>query len=274
MPTIQQNRAAWDGDYDWSQAGDEWSARWGGTESIWWNVLYPRIHAFIPAGSILEIGPGYGRFTQYLRTFCDQLYLVDLSKTCIDACRRRFADSTNIVYHLNDGRSLAMIPDESLDFVFSFDSLVHAEADVMEAYLRQLATKLTIRGIGFIHHSNLGAYARSLAVFRRTVAVLPRPLRARALLRANPHWRAESMTASQFETDGSAAGLVTVGQELINWRRRIVLLSDCFSVFTRKDSVWSRPNRVLVNRHFIREALYGRDMSTLYTFADGPSAAR
>ena len=35
-----------------------------------------------------------------------------------------------------------MIQDKSIDFVFSFDSLVHAEAEVIEAYLNQLAMKL------------------------------------------------------------------------------------------------------------------------------------
>ena len=32
-----------------------------------------------------------------------------------------------------------MIPDASIDFVFSFDSLVHAEADVIQAYLGDAA---------------------------------------------------------------------------------------------------------------------------------------
>ena len=28
-------------------------------------------------------------------------------------------------YHLNDGRSLEMIPDGTIDLIFSFDSLIH-----------------------------------------------------------------------------------------------------------------------------------------------------
>jgi len=45
--------------------------------------------------------------------------------------------------------------------VFSLDSLDHAEGDVMEAYLGQLAHKLTPNGVGFIHHSNLGMYVET-----------------------------------------------------------------------------------------------------------------
>ena len=53
-----------------------------------------------------------------------------------------------------------MVEDGSIDFVFSFDSLVHVEADVLDAYLDQLARKLTPDGVGFIHHSNMGRALR------------------------------------------------------------------------------------------------------------------
>lgn len=60
---------------------------------------------------------------------------------------------------INDGRSLDAVVDGSVDFVFSFDSLVHLEVEVIESYLKQLASKLTPNGVGFIHHSNMGEYA-------------------------------------------------------------------------------------------------------------------
>src|SRR5262245_15107578 len=128
MPTIQQNIGSWS-TYNWTNAGDEWSGAWGNTDFLWWGALYPRIAACLPAATILEIAPGYGRFTQYLKNFCERLILVDLTERCILACQERFADETHLTYHVNDGKSLAMIPDYSIDFVFSFDSLVHVEAD-------------------------------------------------------------------------------------------------------------------------------------------------
>ena len=36
---------------------------------------------------------------------------------------------------VNDGRSLAFLDDASVDFVFSWDSLVHADADVCRAFI-------------------------------------------------------------------------------------------------------------------------------------------
>ena len=107
---------------------------------------------------MLEIAPGYGRITQFLHPRCDRLTVVDLNETCISACRQRFARRPHITYNVNDGRSLAAAEDSAVDFALSFDSLVHADAHVIEGYLKQLATKLTADGVAVLHHSNAGAY--------------------------------------------------------------------------------------------------------------------
>ena len=133
MADTESNLEIWNESWDWSGRGDEWSDWWGGTPALWFGALLPRIHAFLPAETILEIGPGYGRWSQYLKGLCRRLVLVDLAERCIEHCRGRFADASNIEYHVNDGRSLAMVEDGSVDLAFSFDSLVHAEADVLEA---------------------------------------------------------------------------------------------------------------------------------------------
>src|SRR5262252_3849013 len=125
MPTVEANRQHWDADYDWTAGGDEWSAPWGCAEMQWYVSILPRLHPFVPAETILEIAPGFGRWTAYLRQLCRRMVVVDLSARCIEACKARFADSAHIEYHVNDGTSLAMVRDESVDLAFSFDSLVH-----------------------------------------------------------------------------------------------------------------------------------------------------
>ena len=32
-------------------------------DSQWFGLIFPRIHAFLPTGTILEIAPGFGRWT-------------------------------------------------------------------------------------------------------------------------------------------------------------------------------------------------------------------
>ena len=260
MPSVRENVAQWNTDYDWEGAGDEWSGPWGGTESMWWGVLMPRLHRVLPAQSVLELGPGFGRWTQYLKDHAERLIVVDMAERCIEACRERFGSSANIAYHVNDGRSLEMVPDDSVDLVFSFDSLVHAEADILRDYLAQIAGKLTPDGIGFIHHSNMGVYARQAELARRVPELLRGRLVMWGLLVNVYGWRAETVTAELFESLCREAGLACVGQERVNWAfgRH---LTDCISMFTRPDSRWSRPNRRLDNRgfralgsHLIRQA--------------------
>lgn len=67
--------------------------------------------------------------------------LVDLVYKCIEPCRRRFACVDHIEYHVNDGRSLDAIENDSIDYVFSMDSLVHADPVVMREYTLQLGKK-------------------------------------------------------------------------------------------------------------------------------------
>jgi Methyltransferase domain len=250
MPTIEENRSLWSERYRWSDAGEEWSEAWGGAESQWYGTLFPRVHAFLPASTILEIAPGFGRWTHFLGKHCERLIGVDLSEPCVEECRRRFAARPNTEFHVNDGTSLAMIPDHSVDFVFSCDSLVHAEQDVLAAYLWQLARKLTLNGVGIIHHSNLGAYVD------RSTGDLPPWLE-------NKGWRAKTMTAKKFREQCETAGLVCVGQEIVNWWGAV--LSDCFSVFTLPRSRWARPYRVVVNHRFLEEANVLARTNQLYT---------
>ncbi len=259
MPDIDRNLANWS-TWDWSQRGDEWSASWGGTPALWYGALLPRIHAFVPAGTILEIAPGYGRWTQYLKDLCDRLVVVDLAQGCIDACRERFTDASNIEYHVNDGRSLDMVMDGTIDFVFSFDSLVHAESNVLGAYLDQLARKLTPDGIGFIHHSNIGAYGSLTKIAHRVPSRLVGPLVRHGALINVIAWRAQSVTADSVARHCGSAGLVCVGQEKVNWESGRYLI-DALSVFTPRGSRWERPRVVVSNPLFTTEA---RRMARLY----------
>lgn len=264
MAQVDENLAKWSSDWDWSTRGDEWSTWWGDTPALWAGALLPRIHAYVPAGMILEIAPGYGRWTQYLKDLGDRLAIVDLTERCIDGCRNRFADSDHIEYHVNDGRSLSMIEDGSIDFTFSFDSLVHVEADVLQDYLHELRRTLKSDGVGFIHHSNIGSYPRLTALARRVPSRATGPLIRRGAVINVKAWRAESVTAELFASMCEAAGLVCITQEKVNWEFGRYLI-DAFSTFTPVGSRWARPCRTWCNPLFTDEA---RRMRRLYA---GPS---
>jgi ubiquinone/menaquinone biosynthesis C-methylase UbiE len=109
MPTLAQNLEMWNDQRNWADQGDVWSDQFGGTKALWWFVLYPRIHRFLPASAILEIAPGYGRWTQFLQHECESMIAVDITEKCIEHCKARFAGSNHIRFHVNDGSSLKVV---------------------------------------------------------------------------------------------------------------------------------------------------------------------
>jgi 2-polyprenyl-3-methyl-5-hydroxy-6-metoxy-1,4-benzoquinol methylase len=262
MPNVQENLVTWDETCEWPGDGDNWSAAWGTSSAQWNFTILPRIHEFLPTGTILEIAPGHGRWTQFLKDLCAKLILVDLSPTCIDACRRRFGSDHNILYYTNDGTSLDMIPDQSLDFVFSFDSLVHVEAEAMKPYLDQISRKLKEGGGGFIHHSNLGQHPNLVRLIKWSQRLgLYNRL---AVLRNQEHWRASSMTAELFRIFSAASGLWCQRQELVNWIGTPFLI-DCLSTF-RKGVRNPEQCIVVGNRDFASEAKHVCRLSKIYIY--------
>jgi SAM-dependent methyltransferase len=239
MPTIEENLRHWS-TYDWNQHDEEWSEVWGTSSALWHGTLMPRLADLLEsADCILEIAPGFGRFTRFLKDHCRRLVIVDLTEQCIQACRERFRDATHIEFHTNDGRTLPMVADRSVDFVFSFDSLVHVERDAVTSYLFEIARVLTADGIAFIHHSNMGAF---MDPSTRTLTV------------ENRHWRATSVSAALVRSVSESAGLSCVFQEIINWG--VPELTDCLSIITRHGSRRDGPPRTVENPGFMDEAIH------------------
>src|SRR5262249_29266545 len=246
VATISENLAAWT-NYDWPAGGDEWSAIWGGGDACWYGTILPRIHRWVPARTILEIAPGFGRCTAYLQQLAERLILVDLTPKCIEACKRRFAAARHIDYFVNDGHSLPVVADRSVDFIFTYDSLVHADADAIRGYIREFARVLASDGVAFLHHSNVGSLPRAVISLGKEIG----HRRHFASLSPVRHWRSEDVSARAVDQWTTDVGLMCRSQELVRWGT--VYLSDCFSVITRPGSRWARANRVTKNLRFMQE---------------------
>lgn len=255
MPSIRENLEHWNRGYAWPEDGDEWSVGAGGTPYVWHGTIMPRICRFVPCGHVLELGPGHGRFTERLLGLCERLTGVDLAERCTEFCRGRFASDRRARFFTNDGLTLPMVEDGSVDFVFSWDSLVHAERDVIGSYLRELRAKLRPGGAGLIHHSNLGHYLDEQG--RPTVE--------------KPGWRATSMTWEAFQEACRAAGLWCVCQEPRTFAQPQMI--DCISLFARADE--DRPTEVFRNDEFYRETHNLNRIARMYRLEpqDEPPAA-
>lgn len=263
MPSTEENKRKWDGQYDWAKAGDEWSAEWGGPFMQWHGSIFPRVSAHLPTGRLLEIACGFGRWAAILKDLCDQLVVVDLSEECIESCKRRFVKESRIEYHVNDGKSLEMIADASVDFIYSFDSLVHADAGVLEGYLSQFSRILSRNGVAFIHHSNLGEY-HALYTSVAKIPKLKGLLTRLGFLEKNIAWRDWSVDARKVEAFAEKHHLKCISQEILNWKTKKIF-NDCITMLVRADSPLATANKRLRNPNFMREAANLVELSGLYS---------
>lgn len=245
MATLAENKLVWDGKYDWPDGGDEWSGPWGGPRMQWYAEIFPRIESVVK-GKVLEIACGYGRWTEFLQGVADELTVVDLSEECIGACQKRF-DGSNITFYVNDGMSLDMIKSNSIDFIYSYDSLVHADSTVIDSYLSQFSRVLTEDGSAFIHHSNLGEYSGNHVKFDEE----------------DVHWRDPSVSAKLFETCAAEHGLCCIAQELMGWDKTEALI-DCYSTVVQQSSRRARKNIVYRNSEHAIQTQHVRKLSKLY----------
>src|SRR5258708_2803897 len=213
MPDLAWNSAWGDGQYDWKTGGEEWSEVWGGSDPQWFGSLYPRLHRFLPAERILEIAPGFGRWTKFLIPNSSRYIGVDLSQACVDACRRIFFNVRHATFVKNDGTSLPGIKNSSCDLVFSFDSLVHADLEILQAYIPEIIRVLAPSGVAFIHHSNLLAFNGSLG---------------------QPHGRSLTVSADNVARAVELAGGSVLIQEIINWGSEH--MHDCLTLFGRRSA--------------------------------------
>jgi ubiquinone/menaquinone biosynthesis C-methylase UbiE len=160
--TVEDNRRIWDA-WDWSDQGQRWSddvRQFRGLEPDVWKqmIVDELIDAYVARGStVLEIGPGAGRWTEYLQARAGHLVLADISARCIEICRERFVTADNIEYHVIADDQLAFVPDGSLDAIWAYDVFVHINPADTEDYIEAFSRTLTPGGVAVIHHA--GTYA-------------------------------------------------------------------------------------------------------------------
>lgn len=170
--SIENNRRIWDKDYHWKENGEEWREQAEACKqpySLWKESI---VETFLKANidsetKVLEIGPGHGRWTSEILGFCGHIFLVDLSESCLQYCRSRFANRQNITLLQTDGRSLKGIGDAGIDFIWSYDVFVHVDAPSIRAYFREFHRVLRPNGLAVIHHAGRRHRALPLAFLRK-----------------------------------------------------------------------------------------------------------
>ncbi|MEX2121703.1 MAG: class I SAM-dependent methyltransferase [Pirellulales bacterium] len=189
--------------YDWRRGGEEWTASAEWKDALVDSVMYRWLD---PGATVLEIGPGAGRWTEALVRLASRLILVDVSARSLDVCRGRFAGVPNIEYHVNDGAALTAVLDEAVDFIWSFDVFVHISAETTAGYIKEFRRVLRPGGRAIIHHTADGGWQGRWRT-RMTAEMFRELVRDQGLVPL------EQFTAwgdqSQFRVPGDAITVIT-----------------------------------------------------------------
>ena len=146
------NKLIWES-WDWQAQGEEWTPSPEWKQSVIDRILKKHMPT---SGTIVEIGPGGGRWTDELRQLADKLIAIDISEECLRVCQERFSACDNIEFVLTPGNELPGVADASVDAIWSFDVFVHINRNEVEAYAAEFARALKPGGVGVLHHGTTG----------------------------------------------------------------------------------------------------------------------
>lgn len=147
--SVTTNREVW-GNWEWEGGGEEWTASEDWKASLISDVLEPTM----PTGAtILEIGPGAGRWTAALHERASALVLVDITDTTLELCRERLGDPPDVTYLRTDGTGLREVATGSIDAIWAFDAFVHIAPLDVASYLVDIRRVLADDGVAVIHHT-------------------------------------------------------------------------------------------------------------------------
>ncbi len=100
----------------------------------------------------LEIGPGGGRWTRYMLDF-SKVYIIDFHQELLDQLKKSYRND-NLVFIKNSGSDFPGVPDNSVDFVFSFGVFVHLDEELIRAYLAEMRRVLKPGGNGLLQFAD------------------------------------------------------------------------------------------------------------------------
>lgn len=241
--SIENNKILWDEKYRWEKNGDEWTGQavkckmpyedW--KQSLFRNLILPHLHQ---KKIVLEIGAGYGRWSSLLATGVDTLFLVDLSSNCIEFCKKLFVGQSHIKYLVNDGKTLSGIEDSSIDFVWSYDTFVHIDKNIIDSYLSEIYRVLHSGGCAIIHHPGRNHFFLFLGFIRHLGWLGNWFYRLISMQQLNDidGWRS-NISGQMFKNLAKKNGLVII-EQIKYWDKKnkigVPRFNDCISILGKK----------------------------------------
>lgn len=155
--TLAHQRLHWAqelSNYDWESKeifGNEWGDPNNPKDRLgnYLELKNQLVGLVTSATIVLEIGSLAGKWTQYL-LHAKRIICVDINEVGFDYIRKKLP-CQNIEFYLTKGNELKGIPSESVDLVFSLDTLVRVERSYINAYIKESHRVLKGNGCLFLH---------------------------------------------------------------------------------------------------------------------------
>jgi len=149
---------------DWYAKDIEWrhnSGKSGDYDKLLEDKVQSKIGQFNKMGAqsplynSLEIGPGYGRFSRMFLAWRLN-YFVDILPVCQGKLEKLFppAQTKYIKFFTTDRTACPQIPDNAVNFVFSWDTFPFFTQEHIDEYLKDIHRVLMPGGYGLIHYCN------------------------------------------------------------------------------------------------------------------------
>lgn len=150
--------AEWKRDADLNLGAATLGEEWGGpafADLIAGELVAPYLGADV---DVLELGCGGGKFSHRLAPRCRSLLCTDISQAMIDHASQTVADhdlGANVDYRVLNGVDFTGVPDDSVDFVFSYDVQLHLQPQNVFSYMLDAKRVLRRNGVFMLHQVNL-----------------------------------------------------------------------------------------------------------------------
>jgi ubiquinone/menaquinone biosynthesis C-methylase UbiE len=106
--------------------------------------------------SMLELGCGAGRMTRTFSRRFSKVYAYDISAEMLQHARALYPEASNINWILGNGTDLSSVPDQTVDFAFSYILLQHLpEPEFAIRYIREMVRVLRPGGIFLFQFNSL-----------------------------------------------------------------------------------------------------------------------
>lgn len=131
-----------------------------GYNSVLYTIYSACIRPYITEETVvLQVGPGRGAWSKtFLHRNCRKLYAVDVADPEHSHFWNYIGDDRRAEYIVTNDLKLSGVPDDAIDFFFSFGVFCHSRPEMCEEYLQSIFRTMKHGSLGFLIIADFDKY--------------------------------------------------------------------------------------------------------------------